>query len=158
MELYVIYMSNYKTYKGKFNPRNPKKYKGDVNNIIYRSSWELRAFKYFDDNLNVLEWQSEELAIPYHDPSTGKYRRYFPDIVATVKKDDGKIRTMVIEIKPEKQTKEPIKQKKVSKRYILEVTTWATNKSKWETAINFCKIRDWDFVLMTELELGIKYK
>ncbi|NDB85179.1 MAG: head completion protein, partial [Alphaproteobacteria bacterium] len=28
-------------YKGKFNPKNPNKYKGDPTNIIYRSRWEL---------------------------------------------------------------------------------------------------------------------
>lgn len=143
-------MSKFKTYQGKFHPRNPKKYRGNLDNIIYRSGWELRAFKYFDENSNVIEWQSEELVIPYLDPSTGRHRRYFPDIVATVRKEDGNIRTMVIEIKPEKQTKAPVFQKRVTKRYIYEVTTWATNKSKWETAESFCKSRDWDFVLMTE--------
>ena len=54
-------------YKGKFIPTNPKKYIGDSNNIIYRSMWERRCMKYFDNNPGVLQWSSEEIAIPYYD-------------------------------------------------------------------------------------------
>ena len=28
------------TYKGKFKPKNPSKYKGDIKEIVYRSSWK----------------------------------------------------------------------------------------------------------------------
>ena len=38
------------TYKGRFTPQNPKKYNGNSDNIIYRSSWELRVMKYLDEN------------------------------------------------------------------------------------------------------------
>ena len=31
-------------YSGIFKPFNKKKYKGNVNNIIYRSSWEKRFY------------------------------------------------------------------------------------------------------------------
>ena len=44
-----------KTYKGRFIPKNPKKYGGDPTNIIYRSSWEHRLMKYLDENSNILE-------------------------------------------------------------------------------------------------------
>lgn len=144
------------SYKGIFYPKFPKKYRGDVNNIIWRSTWELRAFKFFDENPNVLEWQSEELAIPYYDPTAGRIRRYFPDIVAKVKTSDGNIKTFVFEIKPEKQTKEPKTQKKKTKRYVNEVTTWVTNKAKWEKAEEFCLDRGWKFMILTEKNLGIK--
>ena len=59
------------SYKGFFKPKNPIKYKGDPTNIIYRSSWEQRCMVYFDLNLNVLEWQSEEFFIPYKSPIDG---------------------------------------------------------------------------------------
>ena len=67
------------SYKGKYKPSNPKKYKGDPTNIIYRSLWERKFMKYCDDNENILEWGSEEFFVPYKDPVTGKKRRYFPD-------------------------------------------------------------------------------
>ena len=48
----VIYMS----YKGRFKPKQYKKYKGDPTKIVYRSMWELRFMKYCDKNPYILEW------------------------------------------------------------------------------------------------------
>ena len=67
------------SYKGIYRPSNPKKYKGDSQNIIYRSLWERKFMNYCDLNENVLEWASEEFWIPYKDPTTNRVRRYFPD-------------------------------------------------------------------------------
>jgi hypothetical protein len=44
--------------KGKFKPKNPQKYKGNVTNIIYRSSWELRLMSYLDNHKNIISWGS----------------------------------------------------------------------------------------------------
>ena len=66
-------------YKGLFKPKNPKKYKGDPTNIIYRSSWEKQCMLYFDRTDEVLEWQSEEMFVPYKHPISGKIHRYYPD-------------------------------------------------------------------------------
>jgi hypothetical protein len=144
------------SYKGKFQPKNPKKYMGDPENIIFRSSWELRAFKFMDERPEVLEWRSEEVIVPYFDPSTGRHRRYFPDIVARIQNPDGTTKTVMMEIKPMKETKEPKVQKKRTKKYVTEVTTWATNQAKWKSAQEYCKDRGWQFVLVTEHQLGIK--
>ena len=61
-----------KTYKGRFQPKNPKKYNGDANNIIYRSTWEVRVMKWLDEHPNVVWWASEELPIPYKSPLDNK--------------------------------------------------------------------------------------
>ena len=74
-----------KYYQGKYRPKNPIKYKGDPTNIVFRSSWELKAMKYFDLNENVLKWQSEELAVPYKSPIDGRWHRYFPDFLIEVR-------------------------------------------------------------------------
>lgn len=145
-----------KTYKGKFTPKFPKKYVGDPTNIIFRSSWELRAMKSLDENSNVLEWRSEEVAIPYFDPSTGRYRRYFPDFIVKVKKGENETKVLMLEVKPKKQTVEPKVQKRKTKAYITEVTTWATNQAKWKAAQEYCDDRNWEFKLITEDELGIR--
>jgi hypothetical protein len=147
-----------KSYKGKFYPKNPKKYIGNVDNIIWRSTWELKLFKYLDENENILEWSSEELSIPYISPIDGRKHRYFPDVVVKARTHDGSTRTMMLEVKPLDQTKEPKKQTKKTKRYITEVTTWAVNQQKWKMAEEYCADRDWQFKLITEKELGIKYK
>lgn len=144
------------SYKGKFQPKHPQKYRGDPDNIIWRSTWELKAFKFMDDRPEVLEWSSEEIIVPYFDPSTGRHRRYFPDIVAVIRNPDGTTKTVMMEIKPMKETREPKVQKKRTKKYVTEVTTWATNKAKWESAQEYCKNRGWQFVLVTEHQLGIK--
>ena len=67
------------TYKGKFKPKNPTKYQGDIKEIVYRSSWELKMMKYCDTTKSIIEWGSEELVIPYVSPWDGRYHRYFPD-------------------------------------------------------------------------------
>jgi hypothetical protein len=46
----------YMSYKGKYRPENPRKYKGDPTNIIYRSLWERKFMKYCDLNENVNQW------------------------------------------------------------------------------------------------------
>lgn len=144
------------TLKGKFRPKNPQKYRGDPTNIIYRSGWELKAMRYFDENDNVLEWASEEVTVNYYDPTLRKYRRYFPDFIIRARKSDGTTVTMMLEVKPEAQTREPKVQSKKTKRYITEVTTYATNSAKWEAAREFCLDRGWEFKLITEKQLGIK--
>ena len=56
------------SYKGKFHPTNRKKYKGDINNIVYRSLWERKFMVYCDENNDIVEWGSEELVVPYISP------------------------------------------------------------------------------------------
>ena len=94
-------------YSGRFKPSNPQKYIGDHNNIIYRSSWECRVMNWLDKNPEIVSWGSEELVIPYKSPVDGKYHRYFPDFIVKVRTKDGNIKTMMVEVKPEKQSRPP---------------------------------------------------
>ena len=134
-----------KLQKGLFSPKNPKKYKGDPTRIIHRSGWELRVMHYLDNNPAVLEWQSEEFFIPYISPLDNRPHRYFPDF--WVRTAQG---IQVLEIKPYKETIEPKTKKKKTRQYITEVTTWAKNKSKWEAAQEYCRVRGWEFKIITE--------
>ena len=144
------------SYKGKYQPDNPKKYKGDPTNIIYRSLWERKFMKYCDLNENILEWGSEEIALPYRSPIDNKIHRYFPDFYIKVRESSGEIKKCIIEIKPKKQTIEPIQQKRKTKGYIYEVVEYAKNQAKWKAAEEFCKDRQWEFRVFTEEHLGIK--
>jgi hypothetical protein len=143
-----------KTYKGRFQPKNPKKYNGDANNIIYRSTWEVRVMKWLDEHPNVVWWASEELPIPYKSPLDNRMHRYFPDFIAKIKQKDGSVMTYIIEVKPLEQTKMPI-QKKKTQRYIREAATYVVNQEKWKAADIFCQEHGWKFMIMTEKELGI---
>ena len=101
-----------KSYKGKYKPMNPKKYKGDPTQVIYRSLWERKLMVYCDKNTSVIEWGSEEIIIPYRSPKDGRIHRYFPDFYMKVKQRDGTNKKFVIEVKPKAQCKEPVKNPK----------------------------------------------
>jgi len=143
------------SYKGKFRPKNHKKYMGDFREVIYRSSWELKFMQYCDTNKSIVKWSSEEIVIPYKSPVDNRVHRYFPDFYVKYRDVKGNYQEKVIEIKPAKQVKEPKVQKRRTKRYVSEVFTYATNKAKWEAAEDFCKDRRWKFQILTEKELGI---
>jgi hypothetical protein len=111
---------------------------------------------YCDRNENILEWGSEEIAIPYKSPIDNKWHRYFPDFYIKYQDSKGKIKRSIIEIKPFKQTQQPPLQEKKTKSYVYEVTQYVTNQAKWAAAEEFCKDRLWEFKIFTEKELGIK--
>lgn len=142
------------SYKGRFLPKNPQKYAGDSSNIIWRSTWERRVMEWLDKSENVVYWASEELVIRYYNPLDNKIHKYFPDFIVKIKKKDGTVMTHVIEVKPEYQTKQPT-QKKKTKRFLEEQTTYIINQSKWKAATEFCKDRGWIFQVLTEKDLGI---
>ena len=138
--------------KGRFKPKNPQKYKGDPTNIVYRSGWELKLMGYLDSHEEVVQWASEEFCIPYRSPVDNRIHRYFPDF--WVKKNDGSI--MVIEVKPAVQAEPPKQPSRMTRRYVSEVFEYGKNQAKWAAARDYCDDRGWQFVVMTEKELGIK--
>ena len=143
------------SYKGKFRPTFISKYKGDPTNIIYRSLWEKKFMVYCDKNLNVLEWGSEEIALPYISPHDSRVHRYFPDFYIKVQENTGKIKRYLIEVKPLKQTTKPKKPKRQTKGYIREAFEYARNQAKWKAAREYCADRMWEFKVITEKELDI---
>ena len=143
--------------QGKYRPKNPNKYNGDCTNIVYRSSYELKMFQYCDLKENIIYWESEEKVIPYLDPITGRYKRYFPDVFIKYKDGQGNVRKALIEIKPKKDLIEPEKNpKRRTKSWVYKVQTWARNQAKWSAAREWCKDRNIEFKVFTENELGIR--
>lgn len=134
-------------YQGKFSPKNPSKYEGNHTNIIFRSSWEALAFKWCDENNDVVKWSSEEFFIPYYCPTDSAYHRYFVDLKITYA--DGK--TILVEIKPHAQTVKPVLSKgKRKKTFLVEAFTYEKNAAKWTAAIKYANERGWSFKLWTE--------
>ena len=146
-------MSKY--HQGIYKIKNAHKYKGDPNNIVFRSSWELKILKHLDENPSVLWFASEELFIPYVSPIDGKKHRYFPDFIISVRQKDGKEKTFMWEVKPYKQTMMP-EQKRKTKNFIKESVTYAVNQEKWRAADLFCKEHGWEFMIITEKDLNLK--
>jgi len=137
-------------YKGKFIPRNPIKYLGDLKSIVYRSSYELKFMNWCDLNESVKGWASEEVAIPYRNPLDNKVHKYMVDFYIQVDK-----KKYLVEVKPERFTKPPETQKRKTKRYIEEVAQYGVNEAKWKSAKDFCKKQNMEFMIITEKELGI---
>ena len=66
---------------------------------------------------------------------------------------------MIIEVNPKKQCKPPEKnQSKKNERWLSEVKTWGVNSSKWKYAVEWCKDNGMEFKILTEDDLGIRYK
>lgn len=143
-------------YSGRYNVENTKKYAGDPTNVVFRSLWERDVFKWLDRNPKVKKWSSEEIVIPYYYDVDKRYHRYFPD-VKIVFKD----RTILVEIKPKKETSPPSKAGKNQRQYLNEATTYVKNMNKWQAAQSFCKDRKWEFQIWTEetlVSMGIMSK
>jgi hypothetical protein len=137
-------------HKRKYIPVFPEKYIGDASNIIMRSSWETRFAIWCDKNPQIIKWSSEETIVPYVSPVDGKPHRYFVDF----KIQTANNKTFLVEIKPSKQTIPP-EGKRKTKRYLEESTTYLVNQAKWEYAKRFAKARNWEFIVITEHELGL---
>jgi len=105
-----------------------------------------------DREPDVAWWQSEEFFIPYRCPTDNRIHRYFCDFLVGMK--DG--RTLLIEVKPKKQTMAPKRPAKQTKRFINECLTYAKNQAKWKAAEEWCAARGYQFLIFTEVELGIK--
>lgn len=147
-------MANKNLIQGKFTPKNPSKYKGNPTNIIYRSSWELKCMRKFDEDTTVLEWSSEELYIHYLSPKDNRIHRYFPDFIIKKVLKTGEIKTFMLEVKPLSQVKPPVKQKKSDKYLLKEVITWGINQAKFQAASDYCKDKKWEFAILTEKQIG----
>ena len=149
--------------QGYFNPSNPQKYMGDLSNIIYRSSWELRWMNYCDTNNAVLEWASEPIQIPYFNSIVDKVQNYYVDFLIKLQTEEG-VKIKIVEIKPKAQLpeeyggKKPILEGerwtlKKAKTYNAQLRTYITNKEKFKAARSFAEERGWVFAIVTEDDL-----
>ena len=147
------------SYKGRYKPINPKKYKGDSSQVIYRSLWERKLKVYCDNTDAILEWGSEEVIIPYRSPWDGRIHRYFPDFYMKVRQSSGAIKKFIVEVKPKYQTKPPVKnpKRKTIKCY-KDVQNLVINSAKWKSATEYCEDQNMEFKILTEDHLNPQYK
>ena len=143
-------------YQGVYIPNNPQKVLNpNPNDLIYRSGWERQFMVYLDNNKFIAKWGSELFPIMYMSPKDNRQHRYYPDFITVTKNEDGKPRVTMIEVKPYKETQEPVAKGKRKARYIKECVTYSVNQAKWEYARAYCRQRGWHFLIMTENELGV---
>jgi hypothetical protein len=134
-------------YSGIYQVKDKEKYKGDSSSVVYRSLWEKAVFAWCDKNSKVKGWSSEEVVIPYYYDVDKKYHKYYVDLKIIFED-----KTLLVEIKPEKETVPPVGPKR-TKRYITEGLTYVKNMNKWEAANEYAKDRKWEFQVWTEKTL-----
>lgn len=144
---------NSKFRQGVYKPKNQQKYIGKES-PVYRSGWELKFFRWCDDNVNVVEWASESVIIPYVSPLDGKVHRYYTDGVVAIREGD-KIVKYIIEIKPSAQVVPPKPGKKRKTTMVYENSRFIQNQAKWSAAREWCKKKNYSFLILTEKELGL---
>jgi len=145
---------NGKYSQGIYTLRFPEKYKGSTP-VVYRSGAELRVMKYLDSSANITMWGSESVVVPYISPVDGRLHRYFIDFVAHCRMKDGTLRKLLIEYKPEKQTKPPeVTNRKKQSTMLYERYHWGINQAKWSAATQWAKSKGYQFIVLTEKHLG----
>lgn len=137
-------------YKSRYYPKDLSKYDGPRRVVICRSNWERGVCLWCEKTDDVVKWSSESVPIPYRISidRTRKVRRYYVDF--KIKFRSGAI--LIVEVKPEKQTKPP-KRKKRDRIFMQEAVRWATNCSKWQAAHDFARSQGWIFQIWTERTL-----
>jgi hypothetical protein len=143
-------------YRGRYTPKNPKKYTGDPTNIKYDSGWERRVCKFCDLNPDIIEWVREPLAIPYYSIIDKKMHKYYVDFYIKANSKTSKdVQVYLVEVKPYKQTIKPVakytkKTKRPTRRFIREQVTYVINTAKWEAARKVCESKGWKFLILHE--------
>ena len=143
--------------QGFYSPINPNKYAGNAKQIVYRSSYELKLMLSLDTDDSVVQWGSEEVVIPYRSPIDNRIHNYFVDFIVTKINSKGVKETVLIEVKPKRETVPPEVKNKKTKKYLTEVARWGINDAKWKAAREYCADRGWQFLIYTEKELNIRW-
>lgn len=148
---------NNKYKQGYYKLINPEKYKGDPNNIKFRSSWEYAFCSYLDNNPKIMKWACENPIIIYVDLHN-KTHRYFPDYYYEIKTDDENLmKKVIVEIKPKNELYPPVRPKnetaKALENYEYAIRTHIKNKIKWSHAEEYAKNRGMEFIIITEEHL-----
>ena len=146
---------NYSKHVGKYKVHNKAKYVADLQEVVYRSSWELKYMKYLDRHPSVIEWASENVIIPYYNQIEKKTRRYFVDFYVKIQNPEGVIKKYIIEVKPASQCKPPKKRKRISIKYKNDLKRFIVNQSKFKAARKWAEKRGMEFIILTEKELDI---
>jgi hypothetical protein len=159
---------NGKYKQGLFIPKNKNKCikLNNQGGLFYRSSLEQKFMIYLDNNNNIIHWNTELIKIPYTKNAwnnkllemTLTEHTYFPDFYYEIKKADGSIARVVAEIKPDHETKPPKLQQnptaKQMKNFEYSLKEYAKNLDKWKYCIEWCKMKGFEFIIITDRHLN----
>ena len=100
---------NRKWKQGFFIPKHPLKWINIMETeepqpIVYRSGWEQQFYNWMDNTLAIYRCGVELIRILYKDPIKNKMSYYIPDAYIEYLDDLKRVRKVLIEIKPLKET------------------------------------------------------
>lgn len=162
--------SNYN--QGNYIPQNKDKVikLNTEGGVYFRSSWEKKIMTWLDHKDEIIKWGAECLKIPYQmthfDNGDAKIKNhvYYSDFYYEMRKSNGELRQVVVEVKPQKEynmvlalnegkLKVPEKGTKKLKNFEYDLKMAYKNKQKWETMIKWCNQKGYDFIIITEENL-----
>jgi len=132
--------------QGIFVPNNPEKYIGK-GSIKYRSSWEFAFMNLCDKHPSIIQWASESIRIPYHNPLTKKQTIYIPDFFIVYEDQNQKRHSELIEIKPSKEITMESARSQRDKLMVI------VNTAKWAAAQNWAERNGIKFRVLSENEI-----
>jgi len=163
------------TYQGYYKVQHPEKYIGNVNTIIYRSSWELAFLRWCDYSPSIIKFSSEPISIPYYDriskleeckkyglnpndPKNWVIKNYHTDFWVEIDKGNGEIQKMFIEIKPSNKLKKPIPPDKNAslkehRRFNIQAREYLINEAKFASMKAYAEKNNANFFVFTEKTL-----
>lgn len=144
-------MRKYGHKQGTYTPINMNKYIGKQL-PKFRSGWQVKAFIALDRNDKIIQWGSQTVVIPYIDSTrNNEVHRYIVDLFFVTKDINGIEQKWLIQIKPYSQSVPPKATKRKSPSKLLyETAIYQRNHDKWQSAIKFCKNKNWKFAVWTE--------
>lgn len=144
-----------KTKQGYYQLKNPKKYKGETNEIIFRSGWEYAVMRHCDLSNDIVEWSSEPIGIKYVSPIDNKVHDYFVDFYICIVTETNEVKRYLAEVKPIKDYKDkPIFEGKQTVKkmesYKQRMKTWLINNAKFKYAKEYAKVLNMEFIILNE--------
>jgi aspartokinase len=104
--------------------------------------------------LNTMQPEAAGTVITKEAGSVGVKAVAAKDGIIAIKEATG-IKKYIVEIKPSAQTKPPVQGKKKHKTMVYETIRYAQNQAKWEAAVKYSNKHGYEFLILTEGELGI---
>jgi hypothetical protein len=139
--------------------------------VYFRSSWEKKIMTWLDNNKSITKWGAECIRIPYQmthfDNGDARIKEhcYYPDFYYEMKMSDGSKKYVVVEVKPMKEVKmvQDLNEGKLNvpqngikklKNFEYDLKMAYKNQKKWETMINWCSKKGFEFIIITENHLN----
>lgn len=147
--------------QGYYKLRNPGKYISNPEQIIYRSSLELKFCTFMDMNPKVLKWGSEVVSVPYIG-ADNRPHTYHIDFYIEIEdaRNPANMERLLIEVKPHVETMRvinnqvPEKPKRCTptslRNWEYALKEFMKNKKKWIYAKEYARKKNMKFLIVTE--------